>query len=174
MILQWSSWSFGTTRWSLNHRTPSASYQKHWASPNSILRWMWPIPMSVLWAVMMSSLIVGMGAMLLNLPCETTRILSSSGSQQEVWGQMVRCCIGSYSLERLQLHFPFQDDNGLPTHNFWLTLAVFIASYSSQAEWIGISESCDPCRCVLDYPRDSAFQTFNAWTTTKRSRSWVG
>jgi hypothetical protein len=29
MILWWSSKSFGTTRRSLNHRTPSASYRKH-------------------------------------------------------------------------------------------------------------------------------------------------
>jgi hypothetical protein len=49
MILQWSSKSFGTTRRSLNYRTSSASYRKHWASSNSNFRRRWPIPTSVLW-----------------------------------------------------------------------------------------------------------------------------
>jgi hypothetical protein len=80
MILRWSSKSFGTTRRSLNHRTPSSSYQKHWVSPNSNLWWIWPIPISILWVVIMSSLMVGMRAMLLSLPCGITRRLDSSGS----------------------------------------------------------------------------------------------
>jgi hypothetical protein len=81
MILRWSSRSFGTTRRSLNHRTPSTSCRKHWASPNSNFWRIWPIPTSILWAVMISSLIVGMRAMLFNLPCGTTRKPSSSRSQ---------------------------------------------------------------------------------------------
>jgi hypothetical protein len=89
MILRWSSKSFGTTRRSLNHRTPSTSYRKHWASPDSILWWRWPIPTPVLWAAMMSSLIAGMRAMLFSLPCRTTRRLGSSGSQHEGWGWTV-------------------------------------------------------------------------------------
>jgi hypothetical protein len=36
-IFQWSLRPFGITRQSLNHRTPSISCWKHWASPNSIL-----------------------------------------------------------------------------------------------------------------------------------------
>jgi hypothetical protein len=86
MILQWSSKSFGATRQSLNHRTPSTSYRKHWASPNSNLRRRWPIPASVLWAAMTSSLMVGIRSMLFSLPCGTTRRLNSSKSQQEEWG----------------------------------------------------------------------------------------
>jgi hypothetical protein len=89
MILRRSSKSFGTTRQSLNHRTPSASCRKHWASPNSILWWRWLIPTSVLWAAMMSSLIVGMRAILFNLPCGTTQRLGSSGSQHEEWNWTV-------------------------------------------------------------------------------------
>jgi hypothetical protein len=85
MILRQSSKSFRTTRRSLNHRTTSVSSRKHWDSPNSNLRWRWPIPTSVLWAAMMSSLMVGVRAMLFNLPCGTIRRLGSSGSQQEEW-----------------------------------------------------------------------------------------
>jgi hypothetical protein len=81
MILRWSSKSFGTIRRSLNHRTPSVSYRKHWASPNSNLQWRWPIPTSILWAAMTSSLIVGIKSILFNLPCGTTQRLGSSGSQ---------------------------------------------------------------------------------------------
>jgi hypothetical protein len=90
MILRWSSKSIGTTRWSLNHRTPSVSSQKHWASPNSNLQRIWPIPTFVLWAAMTSSLIVGIRAMLFNLPCGITQRLGSSGSQQEEWDWTVR------------------------------------------------------------------------------------
>jgi hypothetical protein len=80
-IILWQSLKFfGTMRRSLNHRTPSASCRKHCASPNSSLRWIWPIPTSVLWATMTSFLMVGMRAMLFNLPCGTTRRLDSSGS----------------------------------------------------------------------------------------------
>jgi hypothetical protein len=89
MILRRSSKSFRTTRRSLNHRTPSASYRKHSVSPDSILWWRWLIPTSILWAAMMSSLIVGMRAMLFSLPCGTTRRLGSSGSQHERWGWTV-------------------------------------------------------------------------------------
>jgi hypothetical protein len=85
MILQWSSKFFETTRWSLNHRTPSESYKKYCASPNSNLLQRCSIPLSVFWAVMISSLMVGIRAMLFRLPCETTRRLGSSGSQQEWW-----------------------------------------------------------------------------------------
>jgi hypothetical protein len=90
MILRWSSRSFGTTRWCLNYRIPSASCRKHWASPISNLRWKWPIPTSVLWIAMTSSLIVGMRARLFNLPRGTTQRLDSSGSQQEGWDWIVR------------------------------------------------------------------------------------
>jgi hypothetical protein len=90
MILRRSTKSFGTTRQSLNHRTPSASCRKHWASPNSNLRRRWPRPMSVLWATMTSSLMAGIRAMLFNLPCGTTRRLGSSESQHEEWGWTVR------------------------------------------------------------------------------------
>jgi hypothetical protein len=83
MFLQRSSKSFRTTRWSLNHRTPSASCRKYWASFNSNLRWRWPIPTSIFCAVMMCSLIVGMRAMLFNLPCGTTQRLDYSESQHE-------------------------------------------------------------------------------------------
>jgi hypothetical protein len=89
MILRRSSKSFGTTRRSLNHGTPSASCQKYWASPDTILWQRWPIPTSVLWAAMMSSLIVGMRAMLFSLPCGTTRRLGSSRSQHERRGWTV-------------------------------------------------------------------------------------
>jgi hypothetical protein len=65
-------------------------------------------------------------------------------------------CISAFVLERLQPHFPFQDDNGLPTHNPWLVLVIFIVSCSSQAEWIDTSVSCDMCRCALDYLIDIA------------------
>jgi hypothetical protein len=90
MILRWTSKFFGTTRRFLNHRTLLASYQKHWASPNSSIRWIWHIPTSVLWAAMTSFLIVGKRALLFNLPCGTTWRVDSSGSQQEVWGWVVR------------------------------------------------------------------------------------
>jgi hypothetical protein len=90
MILWRSSKSFRTTRRSLNHRTPSASCQKHWASPNSDLRRRWLIPTSVLWAVMTSFLMVGMRAMLFSLPCGIMWRLDSSGSQQEEWDWAVR------------------------------------------------------------------------------------
>jgi hypothetical protein len=65
-------------------------------------------------------------------------------------------CIDAYGLERLQPHLPFQDDNGLPTHNLWLALAIFVASCSSWVGWIDTSDSYDRCKCALDYPRDSA------------------
>jgi hypothetical protein len=90
MILWWSLRSFRTTRRPLNHRTPSTSCRKHWTSPNSNLQWIWPIPTSILWAARTSCLIVGMRAMLFNLPCGTTQRLGSFGSQEEVWGWMVR------------------------------------------------------------------------------------
>jgi hypothetical protein len=90
MILRRSSKSFGTTRQYWNHRTPSASCRKHYASPNFSLWWIWPIPMFVLWAVMTSSLMVRMRVILFNLSCGTTWSLGSSGSQQEVWGWIVR------------------------------------------------------------------------------------
>jgi hypothetical protein len=85
MILRQSSKSFRTTRRSLNHRTPSASCRKHWASSNSNLWWRWPIPTPVLCVAMMSPLIVGMRAMLFNLACGTTWRLGSSGSQHAEW-----------------------------------------------------------------------------------------
>jgi hypothetical protein len=81
MILWRSSKSFRTMRRSLNHRTLSASYRMHGASPNSNLRWRWHIPTSVLWAAMTSSLMVGTRAMLFSLSCGTTRRLGSSASQ---------------------------------------------------------------------------------------------
>jgi hypothetical protein len=81
MILRRSSKSIETTRRSSNHRTPLASCQKHWVSPNSNLQQRWPIPTSVLCAVMTSSLIVGIRNMLFNLPCGMTWRLGSSGSQ---------------------------------------------------------------------------------------------
>jgi hypothetical protein len=71
-----------------------------------------------------------------------------------LWGGCIIAC----GLERLQPHLPFQGDNGLPTHNPWLILAIFIVSCSSQAEWIDILDSCDPCRCAQDYLKDSAFR----------------
>jgi hypothetical protein len=89
MILRRSSKSFGTTRRSLNHRTPLTSCRKHWASPNSNLWRRWPIPTSVLCAAMMSSLIGGMRAMLFNLSCGTTQRLGSSGSQHAEWDYTV-------------------------------------------------------------------------------------
>jgi hypothetical protein len=90
MILRWSSKSFRTMRWSSNYRTPSVSCQKHWASPNSNLRRRWLIPTFVLLAAMTSSLMVGMRAILFNLPCVTTQRLGSLGSQQEKWDWTVR------------------------------------------------------------------------------------
>jgi hypothetical protein len=89
MILWRSSMSFGTMRRSLNYRTPSTSCRKHWASPNSNLWRRWRIPMSILCAAMMSSLIVGMRAMLFNLPWGTTRRLGSLGSQHAEWDWVV-------------------------------------------------------------------------------------
>jgi hypothetical protein len=86
MILRWSSKFFRTMRRSLNHRTPSISYQKHCASPNSNLLRVCLIPTPIFWAAMTSSLMVGMRAMLFNLPCGKIWRLSSSGSQQEGWG----------------------------------------------------------------------------------------
>jgi hypothetical protein len=85
MMFQWSSKSFRTTRRSLNHRTLSTSYRKYWASPDSILWRRWSISTSVLWAAMMSSLIVEMKAMLFNLPYGITQRLGYSGSQYEEW-----------------------------------------------------------------------------------------
>jgi hypothetical protein len=90
MILRRSSKSFGTTRRSLNYTTPSTSCQKHCASPNSNLWRIWLIPTSVLWAAVTSSLMIGMRAILFNLPCGTTRRLSASESQHEEWGGTVR------------------------------------------------------------------------------------
>jgi hypothetical protein len=111
MILRQSSKSFRTIRRSLNHRTPLASCWKHWASLDSILWRRWPIPMSTLWAAMMSSLIVEMRAMLFSLPCGTTRRLGSLGSQQVEWDWTV--CGSGHG----QPHLLCQDGNGLPTHN---------------------------------------------------------
>jgi hypothetical protein len=90
MILWWSSKFFETTRRSLNHRTSSASCRKHYASPNSTLLRRCLIPSSIFWAVMTSSLMVGIRVMLFKLPRGTTRRLGSSGSQQEGWDWMVR------------------------------------------------------------------------------------
>jgi hypothetical protein len=90
MTLRRSSKSFKTTRRSLNHRTPSTSCWKHWASPNYNLWQRWPIPTSILWVVMASSLMVGIRAILFNLLCGTTWRLDSSGSQSEGWGWIVR------------------------------------------------------------------------------------
>jgi hypothetical protein len=89
IILRWSSKFFGTIRRSLNHRTLSASYRKHCVSPNSNLLRRCPIPTSVFWAKMTSSLMVEMRAMLFNLQCGTTQWLGSSRSQQEGWGWIV-------------------------------------------------------------------------------------
>jgi hypothetical protein len=63
------------------YRTPSTSSRKHFTSHIFNLLRMWLIPTSVFWAVMTSSLIVGMRAMLVNIPCGITRILGSSRSQ---------------------------------------------------------------------------------------------
>jgi hypothetical protein len=82
MILRRSLKFFGTTRRSLNHRIPSASYRKHYASPNFNLLRRCPIPTSIFWAAMTSFLIVGMRAMLFKLSCGTTRRLGSFGSKQ--------------------------------------------------------------------------------------------
>jgi hypothetical protein len=90
MILRWSSKSFRITRRPLNHKTLSTSCRKHWASPNSNLRWRWPISTPVLWVAMTSYLIVGMRAMLFNLPCGIIWRLGSSGSQHEGWDWTVR------------------------------------------------------------------------------------
>jgi hypothetical protein len=158
MILRRSSKSFRTTRQSLNHRTPSASCQKHRTSSNSSLRWRWPIPSSVLRAATTSSLIVGIRDILFNLPCGTTRRLGSPGSQQEGWDLIVRWLHWGLCLEDLEPHSPLQDDNGLPTHNPWSVLAIFAASCSNQAKWTDTSDSCDRCRCALDYPKDSAYR----------------
>jgi hypothetical protein len=106
MILRRSSKSFGTTRRSLNHRNPSTSCRKHWASPNSNLRQRWPIPASVLWAAMTSSLMVRMRAMLFNLLCETTRRLGSLGSQYEERGGMVRWLSATHFLYRMIIVTP--------------------------------------------------------------------
>jgi hypothetical protein len=81
MIMWWSSKFLGTIRRSLNHRTPSTSYRKHCASPNSNLLRRCPIPTSVFWVAMTSSLMVGIGAMLFKLPCGTTQRLGSPRSQ---------------------------------------------------------------------------------------------
>jgi hypothetical protein len=107
LILQRSSKSIETTRQSLNHRTASASCQKHWASPNSNLRWRWPIPTSVLWVAMTSSLMVGIMAMLFNLPCGTTRRLGSSRSQPEGWGWIVRWLLRCLRLRAFAITFAF-------------------------------------------------------------------
>jgi hypothetical protein len=90
MILQRSSTFFETTRWCLNHRNPSASCRKYYASPNSNLLWRCSIPTFIFWAAMTSSLMVGIRVMLFELPCGTTQRLGSSGSQQEGWDWMVR------------------------------------------------------------------------------------
>jgi hypothetical protein len=90
IILRWSSRSFETTRRSFNHRTPSTSSRKHFASPNTNLLRMWLILTSIRWVVMTSSLIVEIRAILFNAPYETTRRLGSFKWQQEVRGYTIR------------------------------------------------------------------------------------
>jgi hypothetical protein len=46
--------------------------------------------------------------------------------------------------------------NGLPTHNPRLVPAIFVASYSNQVRGTDTSDSCDRCKCALDYLKDSA------------------
>jgi hypothetical protein len=90
IILWWSSKSFGTTKYFLNHKTPSTSSWKHFTLPNLNLLRMWPIPMSVLWAMMTSSLIVGIRATLVNVPCGMTWRLGFSRSQHDARGGTTR------------------------------------------------------------------------------------
>jgi hypothetical protein len=86
IIFRWSSKSFGTTRRFLNHNTPWASSWKYFASPNCYLLLMCPIPSSIFYAVMTSSLIDGMRARLCNTPWGITQRLGSSGSPPDVTG----------------------------------------------------------------------------------------
>jgi hypothetical protein len=65
-------------------------------------------------------------------------------------------CIDACGLGHLPPHSPFQDDNGLPTHNLWLVIVILVASCSNQVEWKDTSVFCDLCRYALDYPMDSA------------------
>jgi hypothetical protein len=90
IILRRSSKSFGTTKRFLNHRTPSMSSWKHFTLPNLNLLWMCPIPTSIFWTSMTSSLMVGTRAILNYVPCGTTRRLSSSRSQHGVRAWIMR------------------------------------------------------------------------------------
>jgi hypothetical protein len=155
MILRWSSKSFGTTRRSLNHKTPSGSSWKHCASPNSNLLQIWPISTSVCWAAMTSSLIVGMRAILFKTPWGITWRLDSSGSQQDVRGWTVICSNDAYGSMRQPRHLPSRDDHESPIHSPWSVLTTFVASYSNLLEWTNILDSCDPCICSLGFPKDN-------------------
>jgi hypothetical protein len=82
-------------------------------------------------------------------------------------------CIVVCGLRSLQLHWPFLDDNGLPTHNPWSVLAIFAASCSNQVGWKDTSDSCDQCRYVLDYPTNSASRlSMYEWQPTTLDCGW--
>jgi hypothetical protein len=105
---------------------------------------------------MTSSLMVRIRAMLFNLPCGTTQRIGSSGSQQEVWGWIVRWLHRCLRLRASATTFAFQGDNELLAHNPWSVIAIFVVSCLDPAEWTYTSDSCDLCRCALDYPINSA------------------
>jgi hypothetical protein len=104
----WLSWrSFRTTRRSLNHKTPSASSWKYCDAPNCSLLQIWTISASIFWAAITSYLIVGMRAMLVNVPCGTTQRLSSSRWQQDVRGCTIRLLQWCMRLNEYAITFAF-------------------------------------------------------------------
>jgi hypothetical protein len=96
-----------TTRWFLNNRTPSASSQKHFTSPNSNLLRMQPIPTSLFQATMTSFLIVGMRAILFNAPHGMIRRFSSSRSPPGVRGWTTIWWQRSFRLRASAITFAF-------------------------------------------------------------------
>jgi hypothetical protein len=78
---------------------------------------------------MISSLMVGIRAMLFNAPCGTIQRLDSAGSQQEVRGWTMILLQWCLWLNASATTFVFWGNNGSSTHSPLSILTTFIASY---------------------------------------------